>query len=530
MLADEVKTLDGATMNRPVIQLTPQDGMGTGRYFTNQEAFKLRFDELPIEQLTGVRVTGDARVANGDVDEQGWIDGQITTDDTGAYLELTLSPNDGPKLVEIQFRNDGCFISETYQMVITLDRTGPSLVSAQFAQGPFTNEFDATLNLIAIDAHRLTIRGDVQEVESQVVEGGSIEIDAKQTIAIRLVEGDGLKRVEVQAIDAAGNVAVAPASIAAEIFLDTQAPRNPTIIIENGLTSVDETRVVLAVSADDENGIADMLISNDPLFMGAEWQPYRRDLNWTLEDNAQGDVALYAANDGMKTVYARFRDEAGNEVDVQNAAKDQIELDRLGSITVEIRLDGPATVPVTGASILRGNEARADKITTSLGNPDADGRLVVDNIPVGVHYLSATLENFYIERFAEVVVGPKSSNPEVVRMELKFETGTLTGQIKLAEADACPADIEVYATNVDAGTPENAEPVFQPDCTFTAELNVGTYTIEMRRQGFEPVVVDNVAIKSFRTYDLGGEHSLVRGAVLRAYLTSKVDSNTAASM
>ena len=49
--------------------------------------------------------------------------------------------------------------------------------------------------------------------------------------------------------------------------------------------------------------LASMMISNDPSFDGASWQPFAQDVPWTL-DAQLGEVA---------TVYLLFRDEADNE-------------------------------------------------------------------------------------------------------------------------------------------------------------------------------------------------------------------------
>lgn len=53
--------------------------------------------------------------------------------------------------------------------------------------------------------------------------------------------------------------------------------------------------------SDDNSGISEMQLSADPTFTGADWQPF-------------SPVASYApgGEDGVKTVYARFQDEAGN--------------------------------------------------------------------------------------------------------------------------------------------------------------------------------------------------------------------------
>ena len=53
------------------------------------------------------------------------------------------------------------------------------------------------------------------------------------------------------------------------------------------------------------SGIADMMISNNPDFAGATWEPYANQKPWTLK-----------VENGRAVVYVKFRDAAGNESDV----------------------------------------------------------------------------------------------------------------------------------------------------------------------------------------------------------------------
>lgn len=64
----------------------------------------------------------------------------------------------------------------------------------------------------------------------------------------------------------------------------------------------------LSLSATDNlSGVDRILVSNDAVFDGAEWQPYVQDLDW------------YVSEQGTTTVYVKFRDRAGNESQVYSA-------------------------------------------------------------------------------------------------------------------------------------------------------------------------------------------------------------------
>jgi Mg-chelatase subunit ChlD len=67
--------------------------------------------------------------------------------------------------------------------------------------------------------------------------------------------------------------------------------------------------------------IIEVMISNDPHFTDASWQPFDQDIPWQLEDGC-----------GIQTVYARFRDNSGNE--------------SVGTETASIVVDGCLYLPI----------------------------------------------------------------------------------------------------------------------------------------------------------------------------------------
>jgi hypothetical protein len=98
----------------------------------------------------------------------------------------------------------------------------------------------------------------------------------------------------------------------ARIVLDLEAPSMPRLLVNGGNRYTKSHNVNIRLSA---IGASEMMVSNEPNLHGAEWQPYRYLLpSWTF------DVI-----DGEKTVYVKFRDEAGNETDIKS---DKIILDQ----------------------------------------------------------------------------------------------------------------------------------------------------------------------------------------------------------
>jgi len=90
-------------------------------------------------------------------------------------------------------------------------------------------------------------------------------------------------------------------------------PPNVVVYIDGGAASTPDLSVHLSFAprdpmrdgADNFDDIVDMMLSNDPFFESAAWQPFAQVVPWTL-DAEPGEWAR---------VYARFRDSAGNESD-----------------------------------------------------------------------------------------------------------------------------------------------------------------------------------------------------------------------
>lgn len=84
-------------------------------------------------------------------------------------------------------------------------------------------------------------------------------------------------------------------------------PPEAKVIINDGAPSTSERNVTLSFAPYEETNsyddIVEMMLSNDPTFTGAQWQPFAQDVPWELAANTPG----------IAYVYARFRDAAGNE-------------------------------------------------------------------------------------------------------------------------------------------------------------------------------------------------------------------------
>jgi hypothetical protein len=97
-----------------------------------------------------------------------------------------------------------------------------------------------------------------------------------------------------QVLNSTGTTCVTPGTT------DTTAPIG-SVSINAGALTTSLLSSTLTLSATDAVGVTQMLVSNDAGFAGATWESYAGSKAWTL-----------TSGDGVKTVYAQFKDATGN--------------------------------------------------------------------------------------------------------------------------------------------------------------------------------------------------------------------------
>jgi large repetitive protein len=188
-----------------------------------------------------------------------------------------------------------------------------------------TNSANATLTMTHDDP-------DAAKPEYRLtnVEGGPwSEWKSFETpVAWSLQAGEGTKTVFMELRDGTGTVLQAQDSI----VLDTTPPAG-TIEINNGNVATSSEKVELTIQGSDANGPVELMLSNDNSFTGS-WipVPVNNKLEWNL-----------ASGDGPKTVYAKFRDGAGN----QFTTSDTIVLDKTPPVVTGVVNGGFYTADVT---------------------------------------------------------------------------------------------------------------------------------------------------------------------------------------
>lgn len=110
------------------------------------------------------------------------------------------------------------------------------------------------------------------------------------------------------------------------VTVDGIPPQNPTILIEDDETYTNSSGVSLSLGAEDASH---MMVSQDPDFSDGQWQDYATSINFAL-----------SSEDGPEIVYAKYKDEVGNESEV---ASDIIILDTTAPAAVIVTDDGENT-------------------------------------------------------------------------------------------------------------------------------------------------------------------------------------------
>jgi len=229
----------------------------------------------------------------------------------------------------ISFTSNGGNRNVPVQMTVA-DTTPPTGTISINGGAGYTNSTSVTLTLSASDdsgVSKMKFSND----------GGSwsSEEDYATSKTWTLTAGEGLKTVYVQYKDNAGNWSSPPLSISDTIVLDTTSPIG-IISINGGALYTGFTSVTLTLSASDSSGVSKMKFSNDGVVWSGE-ENYAISKSW-----------MVTTGDGTKTVYVRYKDNAGNWS---------------GSISDTIVLD---TIPPTGTISINSGAAYTNSISVTL--------------------------------------------------------------------------------------------------------------------------------------------------------------------
>jgi hypothetical protein len=206
-------------------------------------------------------------------------------------IPWTVSEGNGVKTVYARFRDAAGNVANT-SAAISLDTVGPGIEYFRIAGGArYATSRNVTLSIAVSGATQMRFRNDG-------VPTWSSWQTAASSAAWRLTDGDGWKFLHAEFRDNASNVS----GTGNDIYLDTSLPTVSSFTIDSVHADdpEEETRSTPVILRMSVSGAQEMRFANGGSSWSS-WEQYGGSKSWSL-----------TSGDGGKTVYAEFRDAAGN--------------------------------------------------------------------------------------------------------------------------------------------------------------------------------------------------------------------------
>lgn len=200
---------------------------------------------------------------------------------------------------------------------VKIDATAPVTTATSViidADATYTNHASRTVSL-AISATDATSGMYQMMISESAAFTGASWISYATSNTRNLSAPDGLKTLYIKFKDSAGNESISRSD---SIITDITVPATTvsSIVIDSGAAYVTNSsgNVSLAIAAaDTPAGLYQMMISESSLFTGASWVTYATSKTFSL-----------SSGEGLKTIYIKFKDNAGN---ISATKSDSIDLD-----------------------------------------------------------------------------------------------------------------------------------------------------------------------------------------------------------
>ncbi|UZR94657.1 hypothetical protein [Chondrinema litorale] len=256
---------------------------------------------------------------------------------------------EGKKTVFVKFIDKAGNISEVATDDIHFDMTPPVNCKVVIENGDkYTNK------------QKIKLKIDAEGASEMIIRGGEGWIPYTKDLEWEISAGDGKKDIYIKFRDDVGNQSVIAHD---DILVDTKPPANGLILINNGSKYTRKFNDVhLKILATDAK---EMIIDNDSTFKNGKWVGYSSAVpSWIVEDT-----------DGVKNIFVKFRDEAGNESEIYS---DEIILDKTAPTNPFIRMVTENAVfdSIAGHSIIS-NDA---KVVNLQINADSADYMMISNI------------------------------------------------------------------------------------------------------------------------------------------------------
>jgi hypothetical protein len=198
---------------------------------------------------------------------------------------------DGNHTLYVKYKDNSGLESVAYSDWVIIDRKPPAGNISINGGARYTNTASVLVDINVTDENGIT-----GVLLSHTQTGTGNYSPPAKSMAWALSPGDGTKIVWAKVKDPTGN----SVDFTDDIILDTTLPVL-TVELADGAAVTGKPNVTLSIDATDINGITGMMVSSDPSFTNKAWVPYA---NLVAYDIGSGD--------GVKTVYVKVKDAAGN--------------------------------------------------------------------------------------------------------------------------------------------------------------------------------------------------------------------------
>lgn len=313
---DTAEDLAGRSLDEALsISFVSDDGLAPQGSFTINSNSSFTPEVVVFLDLSGVSGAYEMRFMN---EGEEWTEWELFPDNK-IKNGWSLIPDDGTKTVFAQFK-DGVGNIVDMSDSIELDTTDPYGSFGINNDAIATNDPNVIIDLLGIDG---AIEVRFSNVYEDLTSSSWVSMDNTKSWTLESAT-DGIKMVYAQFKDDAGNTFI----LTDDIVLDRVAPVG-TIHINKGEVSEEEytnTEIVsVVIDVNDDSDVYDDTVTEDVTNV-EEMRFSNNGTIWTTwEDFAESRENLSLVDeDGLKYIFARFIDTAGNILEIQ----DDIKLDK----------------------------------------------------------------------------------------------------------------------------------------------------------------------------------------------------------
>ncbi len=282
---------------------------------TNQTAVSVKFSGTDAVGITGYIISNQS--TSPDLSNSDWV--SITSQTQYNIIkDSTVGPSDASYSLYGWMKDAANNISASSSASIYYDTTAPAISSVSINSGDSSTSntvvnltVSASDSLSGIAAYYASESSSAPSATATVwvdiTTTNSLYSTVSFTLSSYAAPGSYIKTVYLWVKDVAGNVSSSFSDSITLIVPDITAPSNPSITINGGDSSTDNSSVILSLSASDDVGIVGYYISttgSTPSSNASGWTAVTSNENYT--DNISYN--LTGAAESVKTLYARFKD------------------------------------------------------------------------------------------------------------------------------------------------------------------------------------------------------------------------------